>query len=197
MATAVTAPTRLRQGQTSRILLPLAVPFLILAGIAVYAALTPLSKTNLPPPGARGSLVWGDAIFANERELKAWMRQHGGSYEAWVKSHPAAFRLVKPQPKHHAVLAKAHKKQKTTTKVAAGQPVRRVSSASVTTRSRGGGIWFVVGLGLLLGALAAVPQRVLFRAGIPLGSRERELRVAAIGSGAALLLGVIAATLLG
>src|SRR5215469_18403409 len=80
MATVVTARGGVRGGrneQSGRIFAPLLIPFLILAAIAVYAALAPYAKTNVPPPGAHGSLVWGGAIFANELEMKAWLRLHG------------------------------------------------------------------------------------------------------------------------
>ena len=78
-------------------LLPLATAFAIIAGIAIYGVLNPSkAKPNPNAPGFRGSLVWGDGIFANQAQLKAWLKLHGGSYEAWVKQHPAALRLVKP-----------------------------------------------------------------------------------------------------
>ena len=193
MATAATArvPAPVSSAQSSRILIPLVIPFLILAGIAVYAAFTPYSKTNVPPPGARGSLVWGGAIFANERDLRAWLRLHGASYGAWVKAHPAAVKLVKPRSKHHSVLTKA-RKTPAVRKVATAEPV-----VITTTKPRGMGIWFVIAFGLILGALAATPHRFLARAGVHFEARERELRIAAIGAGAALLLGVIAATVVG
>src|SRR5215469_2238051 len=105
MATVVTARGGVRGGrneQSGRIFAPLLIPFLILAAIAVYAALAPYAKTNVPPPGAHGSLVWGGAIFANELEMKAWLRLHGGgSFQGWAKAHPAALRLVKPARHHH------------------------------------------------------------------------------------------------
>jgi hypothetical protein len=179
------------------VFVPLATAFLIIAGIAVFGIVSPYTlKPSPPPPGARGSLVWGDGIFSNKAQLRAWLRIHGASYDAWVKTHPAALRLVKPPVKHRAaVLRKTHKKPApptTVRKVAAAQP----STAGATSQG-GTGIWLVVVLGLILGALAATPHRLLARVGVHFESRERELRVAAIGAGAALLLGVIAATLVG
>jgi hypothetical protein len=182
-----------RRHSAAWVFVPLAIAFLIIASIAVYGIVSPYSFKKSPaPPGIHGSLVWGDGIFSNKAQLKAWLSQHGGSYSRWARTHPAAVTLVKPRPKHRATLAKAKKP------VVKTPAVRTVAASAevATTRHRGSGIWLVVALGLLLGALAAVPQSVLVRVGIPLGSREREIRVAAIGSGAALLLGVIAATLL-
>jgi hypothetical protein len=192
MATAVTARVatrRPRSEQSGRIFAPLIIPFLILAAIAVYQAVAPYAKTNVPPPGARGSLVWGGAIFANEKELRAWLRLRGVSYPAFAKDHPAAVWLVRPH-RHRAVPAKAHRKPHTARKAATAATV------TTTTQHHGIEIWFVVGLGLLFGLLALMPHRLAERLGIHVGSRERELRVAAIGAGSALLLGVIAATLL-
>lgn len=77
-----------------KVFLPLALPFAVLAAVAVFAALTPYHGTPGPAPGEPGALVWGDGIFANKVELRAWMRLHGGSYAQWSRQHPAAFRLV-------------------------------------------------------------------------------------------------------
>ena len=86
-----------KQGTKLWVWVPLATAFAIIAGIAIYGVINP-SKAKLNPnaPGYRGSLVWGDGIFANRAQLKAWLKLHGGSYEVWVKQHPAALRLVKP-----------------------------------------------------------------------------------------------------
>ena len=70
-------------------------------GIAIYGVVNPSkAKPNPNAPGFRGSLVWGDGIFANRAQLKAWLKLHGASYEDWVKQHPAALKLVKPPVKH-------------------------------------------------------------------------------------------------
>ena len=78
---------------------PLVVPFLILVGIALWATFRWHPPTKTPPPGTRGSLVWGDAIFSSRVEVEAWMVQHGASYPRWAKSHPAALRLLLPAKK--------------------------------------------------------------------------------------------------
>lgn len=174
------------------VFVPLATAFLIIAGIAVFGIISPYSlKPTPPPPGTHGSLVWGDGIFSNQVQLKAWLRNHGASYSAWVKTHPAALRLVRPRAKHSAAPVKAHAKPR--------PPVRTVAVSQTTAASKqsGAGVWLVVLLGLVLGALAATPHRFFARAGVHVVSRERELRMAAIAAGAALLLGVIAATLVG
>jgi hypothetical protein len=76
------------------ILLPLALPFVILGGLAVYGVLAPEPQHSLPSPGRQGALVWGDGIFASKAELKAWIRLHGGSYREWLELHPSASRLL-------------------------------------------------------------------------------------------------------
>jgi hypothetical protein len=185
------------------VFLPLAVPYLILVAIAAYAAFSPYASTNTPPPGTRGSLVWGDAIFSNKAQLKAWLSIHGGSYAKWAKTHPRALVLVNPRPKHRAVLANAKAKQKTTPhKVAAtapraaASPVAFVRPDSSSSQSVGIGIWLVIVLGLVLGLLAAMPQRAYSHIGVRAGPYEREVRIAAVAAGAAVLLGVIAATVI-
>src|SRR5258708_534985 len=98
------------------VLLPLATAFAIIAGIAIYGAVNP-SKAKPTPnaPGFHGSLVWGDGIFSNKAQLKAWLRLHGASYRVWVRQHPAAIRLVRP-PVRHKPVAAAHKPRKVATK---------------------------------------------------------------------------------
>jgi hypothetical protein len=165
---------------------------MIIAGIAVFGIVSPYSfKPSPPPPGTHGSLVWGDGIFSNQAQLKAWLSIHGASYDEWVKTHPAALQLVKPRPKHRAAPTRAHAKPRPAVRTVA------VSQTTATPAQSGTGVWLVVALGLMLGALAATPSWLLARAGLHIESRERELRIAAIGAGAALLLGVIAATLVG
>ena len=76
---------------------PLVLPFVILIAVAVFATLRWHPATKTPPPGTRGSLVWGDAIFADRVEVQAWMTLHGASYVRWAKHHPAALRLLPPK----------------------------------------------------------------------------------------------------
>ena len=193
---AVLAAPKRRQS-AAWVFVPLAVAFLIIAGIAVYGIVSPYSTKQSPPaPGIRGSLVWGDGIFSNRAQLKAWLGIHGASYGAWAKTHPAALRLVKPRARPHTELAKAKAHKKPAVKRVAAAKVSNVQ-AIAPAKQRSTGIWLVVAFGLILGALSATPRHLLARAGVRVGPRERELRIAAIGAGAALLLGVIAATIVG
>jgi hypothetical protein len=80
------------------VLLPLALPFVILGALALYGLLAPESQRSLRSPGSQGALVWGDGIFANKTELKAWIRLHGGSYSEWLKLHPSAKSLLVEHP---------------------------------------------------------------------------------------------------
>ncbi len=106
------AKTRATQGGRSysaRIFLPLAVPFVILIAVGVFALVSnPKPAVATPAPGVRGSLVWGDGIFARTVEMKAWQRLHGGSYGSWAKQHPAGLSLIRPRV-IRARLAAAHR----------------------------------------------------------------------------------------
>jgi hypothetical protein len=92
-----------------RIFLPLVVPFAILAAVGVFAlASHPKTSGATAAPGTRGSLVWGDGLFAKPVEMKAWLRLHGGRYGPWAKQHPLGVSLIRPEiflpprtPTHH------------------------------------------------------------------------------------------------
>jgi hypothetical protein len=186
----------------TRVFIPLLLPFLILIGIAVYAEVTPYSSTNLPPPGQRGSLVWGDGIFANETEFRAWLRLHGGgSFQRWAKHHPAALSLVRPRPHRTAVPAKAKVKKPARAQKAAPAAVTAVpavSTTSTTTKTPGWMRWIFTALGLLLalGAIAA-PSRFVGRLVTGPVRSDRDMRLAIAGAAIAVLGGVAMAVLLG
>lgn len=78
--------------------LPWAVTGAILVGAAVFALFPREVKTERPPPGTSGSLVWGDGVFSNALELEAWLRIRGVSYKTWARRHPAGVKLVAPRP---------------------------------------------------------------------------------------------------
>ena len=71
------------------VLLPFALPFVILAAIAVYGA---TASSTLPTPGSQGRLVWGPGIFTSRSEFKTLLVARGGNYKRWAKLHPAALR---------------------------------------------------------------------------------------------------------
>jgi hypothetical protein len=83
------APTTTR----ARFLLPFALALVIVLGAAAYGVFRP-PHASPAAPGARGSLVWGDGVFANRLELRAWLHLHDGSFTHWAQSHPAALKLV-------------------------------------------------------------------------------------------------------
>jgi hypothetical protein len=239
MAAAMTVRTGSRKRPSPAwVLLPIATAFVIIAGIAVYGLISPYDARKPPPPGTRGSLVWGDGIFANRAQLKAWLGIHGASYDLWAKTHPRALSLVRPRARAHAVVVAKAKPKAAVHKTAAPAvtvhkavqqtaakkapihtvparktavhkavapkpkpaPIPRVVTPALATtpaHEQSIGVWIVVIIGLLFGMAAATPHRLLRRAGLELGSRESEVRLAAVGAGAALLLGVIAATVLG
>jgi hypothetical protein len=186
----------------TRVFIPLLLPFLILIGIAVYAAVTPYDSTNLPPPGQRGSLVWGDGIFANETEMKAWLKLHGGaSFTEWAKHHPAALSLVKPRHRRTAVPAKVKVKKPARVHKAAPAAVTAVptvATTSTSTKTPSWTRWFFTALGLLL-ALAAIaaPGRLVARLVSGPVRSHRDMRLAIAGASIAVLGGVAVAVLLG
>jgi hypothetical protein len=187
---------RTRKPSPLFVFLPLAAAFAIIAAIAIYGVVNP-SKAKPHPnaPGFRGSLVWGDGIFSNKAQLKAWLRLHGASYADWVKQHPAALKLVKPPVKHKAAVA-----HRPSTK----PPVTRTTPTTLPPPPATGEstsnqvvVWLAVIAGLLFGVLALLPNRIIRRARFLRRVGERELRVGALGAGAAVLLGVIVATIAG
>jgi len=182
--------SRLRPG----IFLPFVLAFLLLAGVAIYGALKP-NNASLPAPGQRGSLVWGDGVFANRAELRAWLSLHGSSYQAWAPKHPAARALVPPATSTHAKRrAAATSKKATPTSAPALVP-----AAAPTSTGRDWThilTWVAVVAGILLGLLAAVPNRFARGMGLSWLAEERDLRLGVAGAGAALLVGVALATVL-
>ncbi len=187
---------RRKQGSKVWVWLPLATAFAIIAGIAIYGVVNPSkAKPNPNAPGYRGSLVWGDGIFANRAQLKAWLRLHGASYDVWVKQHPAALRLVKPPVKHKVVVTRKKVPKLPPVQKTAAPATPPIATATSGNSSQQLVIWIAVIGGLLLGGVAALPDGLLRRTRFMATIGERELRVGALGAGAAVLLGVIVATL--
>ncbi len=203
----------------SLLFLPLALPFAILAAVAVYGVLRPSSSNGPPAPGSPGSLVWGNGIFANRVELKAWFALHGGSYAAWAKQHPAALRLVSAtsrqtavrQKQPHVVAGASHTARQTShraqqvTDTAHQKAAQRVAARSVgisTSAAAGRSwrsganlvLWLLIVVGIFLGAAAAAPERLVRRLPGAAFWKERELRIGSAAAGVALLVGVAIAT---
>ena len=182
------------------VFLPMAVAFGIIAGIAIYGVVNQPKATPHPDaPGFHGSRDWGDGIFSNRAQLKAWLILHGASYQDWVKQHPAALKLVKPPVKHRVAVAHKPAKSAHAAKPKPG-PVSTTAAPTVSATSvpspHRSVIWLAVIAGLLLGLVALMPRRILHRASFMGGVGDRELRLGALGAGAAVLLGVIVANLL-
>jgi hypothetical protein len=200
MMVAMQARTKKPNPNRLWVFLPMAVAFGIIAGIAIYGVVNQPKATPHPDaPGIHGSLVWGDGIFSNRAQLKAWLILHGASYEDWVKQHPAAVKLVKPAVKHRVAIA--HKPAKSPHKAHPGsahKPVTVTTAVAATSASSShrSVIWLAVVAGLLLGLVALMPRRILHRASFIGSVGDRELRLGALGAGAAVLLGVIVANLL-
>lgn len=198
--TFVLTPSQRQRGIPTRFFLLLLLPFLILVGIGVYSAVAPYQSTNLPPPGQHGSLVWGDGIFANEVEMKAWLRLHGaGSFQHWASHHPAALSLVRPRHRRAVVAAKAKPKKQAPARSAKAAPAAAVTAVSAkSTKTPSWTRWVFTLFGLLL-ALAAIAMPGRFVARMVTGPvrSDRDMRLAIAGAAIAVLGGVAVATLVG
>lgn len=80
----------------AKVILPFILALVILLGTTTYGLLRPQTHGQPSPsaPGATGSLVWGNGLFANREELSAWLHQHHTSFARWAQNHPAALKLV-------------------------------------------------------------------------------------------------------
>jgi hypothetical protein len=191
-------------GHSLWLFVPLAVPFVILAAVALYSVAKPPSSTGPGGPGRAGSLVWGHGIFANRGELKAWFALHGGSYEAWAKHHPAALRLVpvssrqssSEQKPPRVAAANNTAQQKAAQRAAAARSISISTAAASRSWSSGANLvlWILIVIGVLLGAAAAAPERLVRDLPGAAFWKERELRIGSAAAGVALLVGVAIST---
>jgi hypothetical protein len=191
-------------GHSFWLFVPLAVPFVILAAVAVYGITRPPSSSGPPAPGRPGSLVWGQGIFANRVELKAWFALHGGNYEVWAKHHPAALRLVpvssrqssSEQEQAHVAAANRTAQQKAAQRVAAARSIGISTPAAGRSWSSGANLvlWILIVMGVLLGVAAAAPERLVRDLPGAAFWKERELRIGSAAAGVALLVGVAIST---
>ena len=89
------APAGQAQSRTGGgVLIPFILSIVILLGVTGYGVFRPQNHVHPAAPGERGSLVWGNGIFANRLELSAWLHQHHASFAKFAEKHPAALRLV-------------------------------------------------------------------------------------------------------
>jgi hypothetical protein len=173
-----------------RVFLPLALPFAILAGVAVFAVLTPQHQVSASGPGHPGALVWGDGIFANRVELKAWLAQHGGSYQVWLRDHPSAKVLLA----RHATVRKAESRPAIAARSATAKPkgvMRPPTGAANTAPPSGGGasgtsrsvsMSIIFAIFAALGLLgAALPRSFIQRIGLSDQIVEVRLGMAMVG----------------
>jgi hypothetical protein len=173
-----------------RVFLPLALPFAILAGVGVFAVLTPQHHVSASGPGGPGALVWGDGIFANRVELKAWLTQHGVSYDVWLREHPSAKALLA----RHATVRRAGSRPATAARSAAAKrkgvmrpPTGSANPAPSSGRgmsvaSRSVSMSVVFGIFAALGLLgAALPRSFIQRIGLSDQIVEVRLGMAMVG----------------
>ena len=180
----------------ARVFFPFVLAFLVLAGVAMYGALKPTKASLGNPYGPPTGLVWGDGLFQNRAELRAWLANHGVSYKVWARTHPVARALVTPTSKHHRTHATPAPRPATPTappKVAAG-PAPATTTVTAST-SKNVLTWVAIAVGILFGGIAILPSRAARRFGLTWLAEEREFRLGVAGAGAALLVGVAVATL--
>jgi hypothetical protein len=184
---------------SNALFLPLAVPFVILAAVAVFSVAYPSTFAKPRGPGSAGSLVWGDGIFANSSELRAWLKLHGSSYEAWAKMHPQALKLVSlPRPTHSPGAARRVALAKASMAAKPSTPAKKSTVKPSTARGESRALfWLLLAFGLVLGAGASAPRAVLRRIGVASMESEQQLRVGIGAAGLAIMFGTIVATLLG
>ena len=205
--TGVPAPSPRRGHTPITLFLPLVLPFAVLAGVAVFAALTPYDRSVTASPGRPGALVWGDGIFANRCELKAWLKQHGVSYSVWVHQHPAAVHLVTHQSQKHRLRRRAlpvsgvlgansppHAiKPRLATAKSGKSPSSPSGTAGLTMRFPFGAEYLLAILSFLGLSGALVPRALLDR--FALSPRIAELRLPMAVVGLAILCGMALALL--
>lgn len=183
----------------------LVLPFAVLVGVAVFVALVAFRSEQPAPKSARGALVWGNGIFATRAELKAWLQQHGASYDVWLAKHPQASGYVgrvasrppaREVPKTSSVAARAKGPAKPVPKKSGVLAAKATLTRPVAATTSSGGpsrlltIIFGIFVVLALGA-STVPDRYLMRNGQVMVTPETRIFVAA--AGIATLLGVAAA----
>jgi hypothetical protein len=179
----------------ARIFLPYVLAFLVLAGVAIYGALKPTKASLDNPFGPPTGLVWGNGLFRNQAELRAWLRNHGVSYKTWAKTHPAARAIVSPSKRRKTATPAASKgRQPVATPKVTAAPAQ-VASTSSKSRDKNILTWAAIAIGMLFGLIAVVPSRAARRFGLTWLAEEREFRLGVAGAGAALLVGVAVATL--
>lgn len=206
------------------VFMPLASPLAIIAAVGVFAIVAPPEPSRLSGPGSRGSLVWGNGIFANRGELRAWLTLHGGDYRRWERHHPGAIRLIPakhgatsprvPDSSHSEDVAVDRISRKKAHRASWSLPGRTVARAGVSaaehsvfspssdvaaaTRSRRSFAslipWLLIAAGVVLAAGALAPKS-LFRLLPIAGERQdSEVRASLAVVGIAVWVGVFLAT---
>jgi hypothetical protein len=186
------------------LILLLALPAAIFAGILVYAHVTAPTKAALAPapPSYHGHLVWADGkvVFAHRKEVAAWLRQHGGRYPVFTKRHPVATKLVTPIKRR--LVAKHTPARPARHKPAARQQPTRVAAPPTggpTSRWAGLGardVAIVLAIAGLLLLFSVAPPAVLRKLGLSRLIRDRDFRYGAAGAGLAFVAGVAVVSLL-
>lgn len=160
-------------------------------------------------PGESGALIWGEGVFSNALELKAWLEARGVNYKEWARRHPEAVKLLVAETGTVSVgkpkTAKpSAPRTRRTTRPATGaqptasptQPASRVVDPTVRTfaPSDGDKTWFVVALVALLVSVGATLAASVSKLGAP--SRATGIGVGIMLSAMCIGIGFAAAALL-
>jgi hypothetical protein len=82
-----------------RLFAPFGLALLLVLGAIFFAVLRPQHSASPSAPGGPGALVWGNGLFSDQDQVKAWLHVHRGNFGRWVVKHPAAVRLVPTPPR--------------------------------------------------------------------------------------------------
>jgi len=162
------------------------------AGLAVVwvRVVKTLTESSSGPTtvGKPGALVWDGRVFTSSGQMKAFLTSKGLSYSRWAARHPTAFATPVPSAIKHTTTTAT-----TATKGPSEPAKHRVAAPTVSsTKSRPLTSMvltvFLLILGLILGASAALPPRYA-----PIAVQDfyadPDRRMVAVAASAAILLG--------
>jgi hypothetical protein len=177
---------------------------MLVATVALVVAWSLVIRTLLKPaPAVRPvasphALAWGDKVFLNQAQLRAWLRNRGIPYESWARHHTAAIRVLNPKaaPPAAARSAKLRRPRPKThpprpTRARATERRAAAEHAAAPTAGGAGGtnavLLLAYGLMTALLLLALAPAKYLRPIHGRLDSYRSYAATAAIGLAAALL----------
>ena len=130
-------------------------------GVAVVTAAVTWSQvvTHLHAPdpiearGAPAAIVWSDRVFRSEAEFASYLRRRGIRYERWVRTHPAAVRILRTRDRAAAASPAARPPR-----AAGGVDAGDALEPSLVVASIGGSLVLLAGVAAAV-ATGRVPVR--------------------------------------